>query len=308
MPEHDKWSRWLLETRFGGDEKAAAISLGFLTRIRDRLLDKGGLAVGKTVLDVGAGDGLIAFGAVERVGPTGRVIISDVSEPLLDRARQIADQLGVLSRCTFIKAKAEDLSAIESDSVDLVATRSVLIYVDDKLSAFKEFLRVLKPGARTAMFEPIDDRRMKDDGGFWQQMFWGASRADQANAGDLLARLLAYFEEHLQVNEAMLNFNERDLLRWCVEAGFAGVHTELDLDAGPMPAMRWETVLNMVANPLIPSMGEIMKKIFSDEERARFERYMCPLVEGGGQTARQQGSYTWAFKAPIPKDPWGLID
>jgi arsenite methyltransferase len=61
MPEHDKRSRWLLETRFGGDEKAAAISLGFLTKVRDRLLDKAGLANGKTVLDVGAGDGLIAF-------------------------------------------------------------------------------------------------------------------------------------------------------------------------------------------------------------------------------------------------------
>jgi arsenite methyltransferase len=308
MPEHDKWSRWLLETRFGGDEKAAAISLGFLTKVRDRLLDKGGLANGKTVLDVGAGDGLIAFGAVERVGPSGRVIISDVSEPLLDRARQVADQMGVLGRCTFINAKAEDLSAIESDSVDLVATRSVLIFVDDKLSAFKEFFRVLKPGARTALFEPIDDHRMKDDSAFWQRMIWGASATDQKGSGDLLARLLTYFEEHLHVNEAMVNFNERDLVRWCVEAGFAGVHSELDLDSGPMPAMKWETVLNMVANPLVPSMGEIMKKIFTDEERARFELYMRPLVESGGQTARQQGSYTWAFKSPIPKDPFGPTD
>ena len=40
------------------------------------------------------------------------------------------------------------------------------------------------------------------------------------------------------MNEAMVNFNERDLVRWCVEAGFAGVHTELDLDSGPMPAMK----------------------------------------------------------------------
>lgn len=304
MPEHDKWSRWLLETRFGGDEKAAAIALGFLTKVRDRLLDKAGLADGKTVLDVGAGDGLIAFGAVEWVGPTGRVIISDVSEPLLDRARQVADQLGVLSRCTFIKAKAEDLSAIESESVDLVTTRSVLIYVDDKLSAFKEFFRVLKPGARAALFEPIDDHRMKDDSTFWQRKFWPAPDAGRGQVADLLARLHAYFEEHRHVNEAMVNFNERDLLRWCIEAGFAGVHTELDLDAGPMPPMKWETMVNMAANPLVPSMAEIMQKIFSDEERARVETYLRPHVERGGGPRRQQGSYTWAFKAPIPKILW----
>ena len=30
MPEYDKWSRWLLETRFGGDEKIAASSLRLL--------------------------------------------------------------------------------------------------------------------------------------------------------------------------------------------------------------------------------------------------------------------------------------
>ncbi|HEY6421492.1 MAG TPA: methyltransferase domain-containing protein [Candidatus Binataceae bacterium] len=305
MPEHDKWSRWLLETRFGGDEKAAAGALNFLTKVRDRLLDKGGLADGKTVLDVGAGDGLIAFGAVERVGPTGRVIISDVSEPLLDRAREVADQLGVLSRCTFIKARADDLSAIESESVDLVTTRSVLIYVDDKLSAFKEFFRVLKPGARTALFEPIDDRRMKEDSAFWQRMAWGAPGAEREQADELMKRLLKYFEEHLHVNEAMVNFNERDLLRWCIEAGFAGVHTEFDLDAGPRPPMRWETMLNMVANPLVPSMAEIMQEIFSDEERARVERYLRPQVERGGDPMRRQGSYTWAFKAPIPEDPWG---
>jgi arsenite methyltransferase len=39
------------------------------------------------VLDVGAGDGLIAFGAAERVGLNGTVIFSDVSEDLLAHSR-----------------------------------------------------------------------------------------------------------------------------------------------------------------------------------------------------------------------------
>lgn len=67
----------------------------------------------------------------------------------------------------LVRKGAEDLSAIANDSVDLVTTRSVIIYVDDKRRAFSEFLRVFKPGGRTALFEPIDDRRMIEDAEFW---------------------------------------------------------------------------------------------------------------------------------------------
>src|SRR5579862_9645182 len=132
MAEPDKWSRWLAETRFGGDQKAAELQLHHLKLLRKRLLKKAGLGEGKVVLDVGAGEGLVGFGALELVGETGRVIFSDISEPLVEFTRAAAEQMGVLDRCSFVTARAEDLSAIESESVDLVATRSVLIYVDDK--------------------------------------------------------------------------------------------------------------------------------------------------------------------------------
>jgi len=34
MPEYDKWSRWLLETRFGGDEKIAELGLRLLGLVK----------------------------------------------------------------------------------------------------------------------------------------------------------------------------------------------------------------------------------------------------------------------------------
>ena len=40
--------------------------------------------------------------------------------------------------------------------MDIVTTRSVLIYVEDKRRAFEEFFRVLKPGGRISLFEPIN--------------------------------------------------------------------------------------------------------------------------------------------------------
>jgi len=305
VPEQDKWSRWLAETRFGGDEKAAERGLATLKRVRDTLLAKAGLEDGKVLLDVGAGEGLIAFGAVERVGASGRVIISDISEALLEHCREAAEKMGVLDRCSFVKASAEDLSPIENESVDVVATRSVLIYVDDKQRALKEFFRVLKPGGRTALFEPIDDHRLKDDSRYWSMRRLGATSEETAPIRDLLLRIAQFRGEMLPVNEAMINFNERDLVRMCVDAGFAGVHTEFYLDVWPNPPMRWETVMNSSGNPLIPTWGETLRQIFNDEELARYEKHMRPLIERGGNLARHQSSFTWAFKAPLPKNPLG---
>ena len=80
----DRWHRWLLDRRFGGDAAFRERELtGFLYPIRDTVLDKARLRPGDTLLDVGTGDGMIAFGALERLGPEGRVIFSDISSDLL---------------------------------------------------------------------------------------------------------------------------------------------------------------------------------------------------------------------------------
>jgi arsenite methyltransferase len=306
MAEPDKWSRWLAETRFGGDQKAAELQLRYLTALRKRLLKKAGLGEGKVVLDVGAGEGLLGFGALELVGATGRVIFSDISERLVEFTRAAAEQIGVLDRCSFVTAGAEDLRAIESESVDLVATRSVLIYVNDKPRAFREFFRVLKPGGRTALFEPIDDQRMTEYSDYWRRRAWADPDSKEgAPIKDLLERLDGHWEKRYRhVNDAMLNFNERDLVMMSVAAGFAGVHTELDLGAGPTPPANWDTLMNSSGNPLIPTNGEVIREIFSAEEQARFEQHLRPLVERGGNLWRAHGSFTWAFKAPIPKHPF----
>jgi hypothetical protein len=90
----------------------------------------------------------------------------------------------------------------------------------------------------------------------------------------------------------------------CIEAGFAGVHIELDLDAGPFPPTRWETLMKSSGNPLLPTNEEVFTDIFSEEERVALEKHLRPRVERGGHIWRSLGSFTWAFKAPIPEKPW----
>ena len=68
--------------------------------MRDQILDNAGFEPGVSLVDVGCGNGLIAFGALDR--GAGRVVFADVSEPLLDESRSIAGELEVLDRCEFV--------------------------------------------------------------------------------------------------------------------------------------------------------------------------------------------------------------
>src|SRR6478672_3042894 len=150
----DKWAAWLLHRRDGDDVEQREKALEHLMPVRRRVLDNARISTGDTVLDVGAGDGLIAFGALDRVGASGHVILSDISSELVEHARAMAAEVGAEERMSFVEASAQDLSAVLDRSVDIVTTRSVLIYVDDKAAAFREFHRVLRPGGRTSIFEP----------------------------------------------------------------------------------------------------------------------------------------------------------
>ena len=109
MATSDRWSQWLAETRFGGDSKTAYMLMRILTQVRDHLLKNAGLEQGKVVLDVGAGEGLMGFGALELVGTTGRVMFSEISQALLDFDRLAAEQMGVLDRCSFVKGSRRRL-------------------------------------------------------------------------------------------------------------------------------------------------------------------------------------------------------
>src|SRR5215469_136839 len=150
----DRWYRWLCEVRHGGDPAEQERVRQALCSVRDKVLDRAALGAGDTVLDVGTGDGLIAFGALDRLGSDGRVIFSDISADVLEYCRAAAADTGDLHSCDFVRASADNLVGIADASVDVVTTRSVLIYVADKAAAFAEFRRVLRPGGRVSIFEP----------------------------------------------------------------------------------------------------------------------------------------------------------
>lgn len=286
----DKWSEWLLRKRFGGDAQAAEEQMRMLHRVRDLVLDNAELHAGHTALDVGAGDGLIAFGALDRVGESGRVIFADISQPLLDHARALAEEMGVAERCSFLNASADALTGISDESVDLVTTRSVLIYVKDKRAAFREFHRVLRPGGRLSIWEPINRFTATYEPG----QFWGA---DIEGIEDLAQRLGDFYRKLQPMDtDPMGDFDERDLLRHCEGAGFHYVRVDLSVYAAPIKPAQWDRIINVPGNPNIPSFAEAMQQIFSEDERRRYAEALRPRIEAGSRVQRLAVAHLVAVK------------
>lgn len=104
------------------------------------------LPPGATVVDIGCGAGMDLMLAATAVGPGGRAIGIDMTEPMAERARAAARTLG-LAQVEVRTGDALDLP-VESASVDYVITNGVLNLAPDKRQAFGEVLRILKPGGQ----------------------------------------------------------------------------------------------------------------------------------------------------------------
>jgi hypothetical protein len=72
--ELDKWAAWVLHRRDGDDREQHKKALEHLIPIRDRVLDNARIHQGETLLDVGTGDGLIAFQLLVDVEPGSWVV------------------------------------------------------------------------------------------------------------------------------------------------------------------------------------------------------------------------------------------
>src|SRR5260370_32822113 len=76
------WAQWVLGERFGSEVPEGWEPAPFHQYLRDTVVGYAAPQEGETVLDVGTGDGLLGFGALGRVGESGRVIFSDISSEL----------------------------------------------------------------------------------------------------------------------------------------------------------------------------------------------------------------------------------
>ncbi len=111
-----------------------------------------GLTSGDFALDVAAGSGDLALGLARRVGPAGRVLVTDINRRMLERGRDRLLDRGIAGNVAYVQADAEALPLVDR-TFHCVTIGFGLRNVTDKSAALAEMYRVLKPGGRLLVLE-----------------------------------------------------------------------------------------------------------------------------------------------------------
>ncbi len=286
----DRWARWLLEHRFGGDAAQRERLMPQLLEFRDRVLAGAKIQPGDVVLDVGCGDGLLGLGALDAIGEAGSVVFSDISTDLLNHCETVVAELGMLERCTFVHTGLPDLPDIDSESADVAMTRSVLIYVEDKRASFAALHRILRPGGRLSIFEPIN-------------RFGYPEPPDQLIGLDvtglepLADKVKAVYRQCQPDTHPMVNFDERDLIAWTEEAGFGEVHLDYHVDVDQPPVeITWPVMLRSSPNPLVPPLADVLDQALTVAERQVLVQRLQDQINTGRSRRRMASAYLTAVR------------
>jgi SAM-dependent methyltransferase len=112
--------------------------------IEARLADEVAATAPQDVLDVGCGTGATTVAFARRLGTDGRCLGVDISEAMIEAARERAAAADVAA--TFLRADAAS-HAFEAASFDAIASRFGVMFFDDPVRALANLRRAARPGA-----------------------------------------------------------------------------------------------------------------------------------------------------------------
>lgn len=120
---------------------------------------------GEICVDLGSGRGTDVMRLAETVGNQGFVYGIDISEGMLQKARNTADRLGI-SNTEFIHSPLEKIN-LASGIADLVISNCTINHSPDKQSVWNEVFRILKMGGRFVVSDiysvnPVPDTYRND--------------------------------------------------------------------------------------------------------------------------------------------------
>jgi arsenite methyltransferase len=121
--------------------------------------------------------------------------------------------------------------------VDVVTTRSVLVYLADKAAAAREFHRILKPGGQLSIAEPVYRDEALNLAALMQhlqQQPIGPENLDTRLFLRWKAAQLPSTPVEIEKNP-LTNFSEHDLVTIFEGAGFTDIHLEFHINVGDDP-------------------------------------------------------------------------
>jgi len=264
--------------RQGWEEVAAEYAkdrLGIFGRFARRLLDLLHPPPGSTLLDVGAGTGVVALQAAAWVGSEGRVIGNDIAASMVSLAAQAAAEQGATS-VTFCQMDAEQLD-FPDGSFDTVTCAFSLFQFPNMGRALAEMWRVLKPGGRLGLSN------------------WGPGYFSPI--GSLQRSLFREFGLRPLLPNPIV-FKPADLETLLHEAGFAAVGLiegmdevwfespeeawAFDLDMGPFPVMLRQQLSTEQRRELARRFKAMLEDLMTDQGIECTFHLLYALAEKGG--------------------------
>jgi arsenite methyltransferase len=173
------------------EAKLASLGCGNPTAVAE-------LHEGETVLDLGSGGGIDVLLSARRVGPTGRAYGVDMTEEMLELARENQRNAAV-ENVEFLRGAIEDLPLPDA-SVDVIISNCVINLSGDKPAVFREAARVLRRGGRFAVSDVVADSGM-DEATRWDMAQWTGCIAGALTKEEFRAELEAAGFEDVEIKE-----------------------------------------------------------------------------------------------------------